>query len=472
MAAQVLRKGQAIVWLPPRSIGERAFATEPVLLAMLPVAVSDQVGGGANPGGVPVTVFGSASTARYVRVGLEALPQLKAVTLIFDARDVNLLRVAVPALSGARLQQALPNVVEELLLQDAQACAFALGPRADGDGRRLVAAIDRSWLEFVLGAFERRGIEIQAAWPAQLALPAGADGSALACLNDGLALRTGAHDGVGWWASADPQARVDAIVTLMSSAGALAAPVQAPATQETQPDQGAGDAVVGMAARALPAEPPRVRRRLAVFIEDASWQTPVLKAAARAGFEPDIRALPFPQPATLDMLPARRGSATGRRLADIDWTPLRTPTAVLGATVAAGILAMNLHWGMLAQERAGLKTQLDGVFREAFPATQVIVDPVLQMRREVAALRLRAGQAAAEDFAPLLARFAQALGGQATDSMGGVEYREGRLRVRFQPGFYDSRSARDVLVRDSQRLGLALKFDGEREPTATVALAR
>ena len=159
MAAQVLRKGQAIVWVPPRSIGERAFATEPVLLAMLPVSVSDKVGGGANPGGVPVTVFGSASSARYVRVSLDAMPALRTVTLIFDARDVNLLQAEVPPLSGARLQQALPNVVEDLLLQDPHSCAFTLGPRTDGENRRLVAAIDRGWLEFVLGAFERRGAQ-------------------------------------------------------------------------------------------------------------------------------------------------------------------------------------------------------------------------------------------------------------------------------------------------------------------------
>src|SRR5690606_7641615 len=131
---------------------------------MLPVAVTDKVGGAATPGGLPVTVFGSASTARYVRVSLDALPVLKSATLIFDARDVNLLHVVVPPLSGARLQQALPNVVEDLLLQDPQTCAFALGPRLGDEGLRLVAAVDRAWLEFVIGAFERRGIVVQAAW--------------------------------------------------------------------------------------------------------------------------------------------------------------------------------------------------------------------------------------------------------------------------------------------------------------------
>ncbi|RPH58663.1 MAG: hypothetical protein EHM83_17050, partial [Burkholderiales bacterium] len=196
---------------------------------MLPVAVSDKVGGGANLGGVPVTVFGSASTARYVRVSLDALPVLKTATLIFDARDVNLLKAVVPPLSGARLQQALPNVVEDLLLQDPQSCAFALGPRLDGEGRRLVAAIDRGWLEFVVGAFERRGITVQAAWPAQLVLQVGPDRTALACLNDGLVLRTGLLDGIGWGASSSADLRAEAIVAAIAAAGTPSAPFAPPA---------------------------------------------------------------------------------------------------------------------------------------------------------------------------------------------------------------------------------------------------
>ncbi|MCZ7561774.1 MAG: type II secretion system protein GspL [Burkholderiaceae bacterium] len=471
MAAQVLRKGQAIVWVPPRAIGERAFATEPVLLAMLPVAVSDKVGGAANPGGLPVTVFGSASTARYVRVSLDALPVLETATLVFDARDVNLLQVVVPALSGARLQQALPNVVEEMLLQDPQSCAYAVGPRVGAEGRRLVAAIDRGWLEFVVGAFERRGIAVQGAWPAQLALPVGADRTALACLNDGLALCTGLLDGIGWSASSDPDSRAEAIMALLASAGTPSAPFAPPAA-DAAPAAVEEEAVVGLAARELPSEPPRLRRRLAVFVEDASWQTPVLKAASRAGFDADIRALPFPLPAPVDLLAARRGSAAGRWFADVDWRAWRAAAIFGGVSVAAALFGLNLHWGALAQERAALKAQTERTFREAFPNTPVVIEPLMQMQREVAGLRTRAGQAGPDDFLPLLTRFSLALGAQGADSTASVEYREARLRVRFQPGFFEARSVREILVRDCQRQGLSVKFDGEREPTATVALLR
>lgn len=473
MAAQVLRKGQAIVWVPPRSIGERAFATEPVLLAMLPVAVSEKLGGGANAGRLSVTVFGSASTARYVRVSLDALPALRTATLVFDARDVNLLQAVVPSLSGARLAQALPNIVEDLLLQDAQSCAFALGPRVDEEHRRLIGAIDRGWLEFVVGAFERRGVRVQAAWPAQLALPVGADRTALACLNDGLALRSGLYDGVGWNAANEPEGRAQAIVSALETAGSAVGPAAPalPDAAEARPRDAAGTGS-GVSALELPAEPPRLRRRLAVFVEDSSWQTPVLKAASRSDIDVDIRALPFPVPAPLDLLTARRGNAAGRWIADIDWRAWRVPAALAGASLAAALVGLNLHWAMLSQEHAELRERIERQYREAFPGSQPLVDPLLQMQRQVAGLRSRTGQIGPDDFVPLLSRFSQSLGDQAVDALSAVEFRDGRLQVRFQPGFYESRAARETLVRSGQQLGLSLKFDAEREPTASVALLR
>lgn len=451
MAAQVLRRGQAIVWVPPRAGGERAFATEATLLAMLPIAATEKLVSG--PGHTAVTVQGTGSAARYARLSLDALPPLKSVTLVFDARDVTLLRAKVPPLSGARLRQALPNIVEDLLLQDAQQCAFAVGPKT-GDGERLVAVIDRGWLELVVGAFERKGAKVAAAWPAQLALPVGASGAALACLNDGLALRLGPLDGIGWNAADGQQARAEAIVALLQAAWSAA-----PEGERS------------FAERELPEDGPD-RRNLPFYVEGPAWQPAVMIAAAKAGFAAEIRSLPLPMAAPVDLLTGRRGSKAGRWFADIDWRAWRLPGALAAAAVVVALLGLNLHWGMLARERDALRTAIEARYRQTFPEAQVVVDPVLQMERQVATMRARAGQSGPEDFVPLLTRFAQALGGQAADALSGVEYRDGRLRVRFQPGQFEARAVRDTLVQACQRLGLQLRFDAEREPTATVALLR
>ena len=202
MATTILRRSAA-VWIPPRSVGERALVSEPSLL-------------------VVTASVDAAAGVRGSRTSLEALPALRSAVLVFDARDVTLLAVKLPPLSGARLARALPNLVEDSLLQDPQGCAFALGPQLP-DGRRLVAVIDRGWLEFVVGAFERRGVKLAAAWPAQLALPWSAQTPAnwtLACVHDGLAVRTGQFDGFGWSAGSDASARTEAIDSVLQ-AGSL-----------------------------------------------------------------------------------------------------------------------------------------------------------------------------------------------------------------------------------------------------------
>ena len=48
-------------------------------------------------------------------------------------------------------------------------------------------------------------------------------------------------------------------------------------------------------------------------------------------------------------------------------------------------------------------------FRQAFPEAKAVVDPALQMRRNVADLRRAAGEPDATDFVPVLAKLAPAL---------------------------------------------------------------
>ncbi len=417
MTATNIRKGEAFIWLPPRSVGERAFATEPRLVALL----SDELG------------------PNYRLVSIDALPELRAVTLLFDARDVSLLRAKVPPLAGAKLRKALPHLVEDQLLQDANSCAFAIGPGVAAGAERLIAVIDRNWLEFVVGAFERRGVRVQAAWPAQLALPlARGESWSLLCLHDGLALRSGPGSGIGWPASTERAEREEAIASLFAAAA-----------------QGAESA-----------------RRVVVFAVDESWDAPVASALGALGVTLDgkVHGMPAPQPAPVDLLSARTHRGRMRWLSDLDWRAWRWPAALAAAAVVAGLIGINLHWAQLAQERDALRITLERNFRQAFPDTQVVVDPVLQMQREVAALRTRAGQSGPGDFVPLLARFGQALGPQALDALASVDYRDATLRVKFRPAVVQSRAARDNLLDACRRVGLRLQFDEPRESSLAASV--
>jgi len=416
MAATILKRTAAI-WVPPRSVGERALGTEPVLVAMLPAA-------------------DSGAGVRWTRVSLAALPAMKSVTLVFDARDVTLLTAKLPPLSGARLTRALPNIVEDMLLQDAQGCAFAVGPRV-GEDHRLLAVIDRGWLEFVAGAFERRGIRVSAALPAQLALPLSPGRWSLACLHDGIAVRTGETEGFGWSASADPDFRTEALVAAIDAAA-----------------HGSGKA-----------------DGIAAFAEDRSWQPSVERAAQRLGLPIGLSGLPAPQGAPIDLLGARQHGAGRRWLASVDWRAWRVPAALAVGCLVAFLVGLNLDWGRLARERTALRAEMEAAFRQAFPNAQVVVDPMLQMQRQVAELRLRSGQSGPDDFLPLLARFSSALGPRAVDALAAVEYRGGKLRVRFRPAFLEGSSARETLRAACGQQGLKLDFEGEGEGIAVIGPA-
>ena len=407
-----LKRHQAIVWLPPRSAGERAFGSEALLLA--------HVAGEPRP------------TLR--RASLDSLEGIKQVWLVADARDVSLLEVNLPPLTGARLRQALPNVVEEFLLQDVSRCLVVPGP-AVADGKRLVGVIDRDWVEFVVGAFARRQMRVESLWPAQLALPIEPDKWSLACAHDALALRTGAASGIGWNAGEDPANRAEAIAAVLE-AGAAMGP---------KPE------------------------KLKAYLEDADWQKPVQKAAQRCGMVAEMVRLPVVREAPIDLL-LGRASGMKATMAQVDWAAWKAPAALATASVIVALVGLNIHWGLQNSEKVAMSQELERKFRAAFPGTQAVIDPVLQMKRNVAALRAQSGRAGPDDFVPLVGRFAQAMGPKGTDAIAAIEYRDGELKVRFNPIVATGNPAREALRQACARLGMRLQFDNERDLTAKVTV--
>lgn len=414
MAAAVLRHG--IVWLAPRSAGERALVTEPLPAVCPPGQMADAL--------------------RPERTSLDALAPMRSVALVFDARDVTLLRVRLPVMSRARLAQALPNLLEDRLLQDAGACAFAPGPLLP-DGERVVAVIDRAWLEFACGAFERRGLKVVAAWPAQALIPAdAAHDAAMLCVGDTVVVRSGPLEALAWNAGLDADARLESLLGML--------PLAMPQARERDPSPS-----------------------LAVWLADPSWQGSVEAAAGQLGWRIDVRPWAIDTSAPIDLLAARPGSAGRRRLAAIDWAAWRVPAAIALAAGVVAVAGLNLHWLQLERERASLRQRMEATFRDSFPQAQVVVDPLLQMRRLVADQRALAGRSAPDDFLPLLGRLATALGAEGADALAGIEYRDARLKVRWRNPVADP-AARDRLSGAAARAGLSLRF--EADGSAVVAL--
>ncbi|MGE0798084.1 MAG: type II secretion system protein GspL [Lautropia sp.] len=412
MATPQLKRHQAVVWLPPRSLGERAFGSEARLLAHV----------------------GSDPVKAVRRTSLDALEGVRQVWLIADPRDVTLIEVAVPPLSGARLRQALPNLVEEYLLQDPAKCLVVPGP-VGLEGKRVIGVIDRDWVEFVVGAFARRQIRVDKLWPAQLALPIAAGEWSLGCIGGTLTLRTGERGGFGWAVADDPDFRVEAIVAALEAGGVRATPPQ----------------------------------RLHAYLDDADWQIPVQRAAQRCGLVVAMSRLPLVRSAPIDLL-LGRGAGLKTAFAQFDWRIWRAPAALAAGCLAAFLIGLNLHWAMQQAEKRSLRQAIEQKYRAAFPGQQAIVDPLLQMKRNVATLRAQSGRAGPDDFVPIAARFAQALGPQGQSGIAALEFRDGALKVRFEPSVVAAAPARDALRQACARLGLLLQFDNDRDPTARLTV--
>jgi general secretion pathway protein L len=141
-----------IVFLPPR---DPAVPSQEWQLPEMPFLLLDRNGRKERAG----------------RAALAFLPRAAATVLIVAARDVLMLAATLPPLKGPRLRQALPNVVEDQMIQDPQTCHIALDPQPLADGTRVLAIIDRSWFRFIVEAFVAAGHRNLRAVPVTRSLP-------------------------------------------------------------------------------------------------------------------------------------------------------------------------------------------------------------------------------------------------------------------------------------------------------------
>lgn len=407
MASQQLKRHQAVIWLPPRSAGEAVLSGgRPVFRA--------QIGGDDEP--------------ERRLVSLEALEGVRQVWLIADARDVTLITVPVPPLSGKRLKQALPHIIEEFVLQDPARCLIAPGP-VFADGQRVLGVIDSHWVDAVLAAFKSAGIRVESLWPGQLVLPWQPGQWSVLVSDDNLTVRTGEWSGTGWAAGESESARRETASALLSGK--------------------------------LMGEPPL---RIQAFLGQPEWKSPLKVSAIPANTRLDFTPVPLVRQAPLDLLSARNAGLR-TMLTRVDWRLWKGVGALAAAVLLTMVLGLNLQWLQMRAEASGLQEAIRARFHDAFP-NAAMVDPVLQMRRNINDLRLKSGRPGPDDFVPLLARFAQAVGERGPGTIDALEYREGAMKIRFVAEVGSNDTMREALIQDAARLGLSLVFDNPRDPTA------
>lgn len=434
-----------IVLLPPR---DPAVPSQEWQLPELPFLLLDK----------------SGRTQRAGRSALALLPRATSTVLMVAARDLLMMPAKLPPLRGPRLRQALPNVVEDQLIQDPQTCHIAVDPQPIAGGRQLLAIIDRGWFRFICEAFAAAGHRSVRAVPVTR------------CLPQAVALDT----------PAEVAEMVNAGEPVMAGSAGVATslPGVAPGVAPVVPVVPMVAAVLGAVVQTAPAlllesvvesavvsGAPRVELAIARGVQGEGLAVPAnavnatlsaLSGAAPVslymltevpGNEPSLVAtspaklaahihgaspLPFEQLARralecrFDLCqfefasqPWRLDRATLRRL--------RLPVILAVGALVIAIVGANVQWLMLARQRDAINTQMTELFLNAFPKTTVVLDAPDQMSRQLQQLRVAAGELSPDDFLSLADGLARSLGSVPVNGIAALDYHDRRLDVTFKP---------------------------------------
>ncbi len=431
-----------IVLLPPR---DPAVPSQEWQLPEMPFVLLDKGGRKERAG----------------RAALAFLPRASTTILIVAARDMLMLAATLPPLKGPRLKQALPNVVEDFLIQDAQTCHIALDPQPLADGKRMLAVIDRGWFRFIVEAFNAAGHRSLRAVPVTRCLPVPVAPASVPepALAEGADAFPGeAAPAASPLASDAPQWEplVAAVLgTVAQTAPAILADVAITATPEPALLDTAEPRVELALARGAHGEGLAVPlsalgTTLAALAGEASVAAyeltglpggePTLagEAVPAHGLHVGVSALPFETLARnalacrfdlcqfeFESRPWRLDRATLRRL--------RLPIALAVAALVVAVIGANVQWLMLTRERDTLTAQMTELLLNAFPKTTVVLDPASQMATQLEHLRVAAGELSPDDFLSLAARLDHSLGALPVNGIASLDYHDRRLEVMFKP---------------------------------------
>jgi general secretion pathway protein L len=322
---------------------------------------------------------------------LAEIPRADEVEVALPASRVLFARLKLPKVSPATIRELLPFAVEDRLLGD-PSHIHAVAGRTHAKGETIVAVIDRDWLRAMLDALAREGIRPAHAWSESELLAGGQGDWNLVWSRD----RGMLVDDDGVSANFDHGAAQDFPLALRLALDEASARGERP------------DSI-------------RVHRG-----DDAP-----LPDLTRWSAEAGVRFVPG---TTWEMLARDDPAATAIDLLQGEFSPRRSraprlPRAALALVALIAILQLAfvaLDAWRLQHERSALEARREAIFRSAFPEAKVVVDPELQMRRNLAELKRTRGLPAEDDFLARMSRAAQERGGPAKS----IEYANGKLVIR------------------------------------------
>ena len=360
-----------------------------------------------------------------------SVPRAERTVVVIPARRVVYIETPLPAVSAAKRDALLRYAIEDKLTIDpATVHAVVLGTSASPrPNMHVVAAIDRAWLASALRWLQDAGFEPAQAVSAAALIPVASGEWAL--------VLDGAH---GLARRADGFAYSFDVENPATRAGGISLEppfTLALALKEAREHQLAPSQLVVFTDQ--PAD--------ATWVQ--SWQR-ILECPVRVAARPAAKMVTAAAGNLLSGELAPRSTGGG-------WMVMLRPVLVMIALIVFFQIVFTVAdaW-RLDQRRRSLEREMTQLFKQAFPKAQAIVDPPLQMQRNLDAMKRERGLGGGDDARLGLARLSVILNAVPALVPQRILIREGTVSV-------------EALVPDP-RMQLALKSRAAETPGVTVAV--
>lgn len=353
---------------------------------------------------------------------LALLPKADTTVLVVPAQKLSYHPLTLPQAPKARLRAALEGLLEDRLLDAPETQALAIAPDAQTRRETWVASCDKAWLQAHLEAFEQAGLNtrrvVPQAWP-----QAERNLTATGSVNDAWLVRTDAS-GV--------------LASPLASAGFLCA------------DLPQDEAITS---------PPEISQ----LVEQTLGRAVQLRSTSAALLA--CQASPWDL-AQFDVR-LSHSSPLGRRLTktwqsfvhDASWRWARWGLGALLLSQVLGVAGLAWQESHRLEQKKALQTQL---FTQTFPQVKAIIDPSVQMQRELNALRAASPVSGPSDLEAELAGLGTALAGLGrTEPLAApksLQYSAGILSLK---GLRPSPQASAALVERLQAQGYRASLQDE-----------
>lgn len=336
--------------------------------------------------------------------------------VILCGQQVAIHRVQLPKTPLGRTPEVIGAALEDNLLEDCTQVNFAARPipPEGGDNKTIVGVIAKARLGAIGQLLKSVGLSPRRAWPLNFVLPAGVAslcGSELTlALPQGSFLTLDFDAGfANWLEHLAPTGITQPIpYVLLDHALAQASPEREKLLQEAH---GAGQ------------------------LQHILLASDALTVATGPGFLYG------------ELSPPRQPSPGGQHF--------RLAARFAAGFALAAVLLSTLQWGWLNWQANNYRKEIEHSFREAFPQA-AMVDPLLQMQRQIDLAQHANGRLTGDDFLRLLEPFAVLAENQL--SLQEMAYEQGKLYVSGRI----SGAGLERLTEQSRQLGVALEIIAQR----------